>query len=238
MFSSFKKAGGAARPCVRARLGESELAGTVTARSGRRRGDRGAGTPSEPHRRHPAWVPGPRPVAPRTHAPKDISTGRAALSPGRRASAGRGLPPGHPAGAAAPAPLLPPRPLLLLPAAWMPSTRFPVPSKFPLGPPAAVCGIGETLGPAPPARGTMKSAEEGKPARPPLPPRPPPRPRPQPRARGVPVPGRRAGRAAVCAAGGGAGGPGARRARCTAWEAVSPWCFPGAALIPSAPSCQ
>ncbi|KAF6284611.1 nuclear factor of activated T cells 1 [Rhinolophus ferrumequinum] len=42
----------------------------------------------------------------------------------------------------------------------MPSTSFPVPSKFPLGPPAAVCGSGETLGPAPHARGTMKSAEE------------------------------------------------------------------------------
>lgn len=46
----------------------------------------------------------------------------------------------------------------------MPSTSFPVPSKFPLGPPAAVCGSGETLGPSPPAGGTMKSAEEGKPA--------------------------------------------------------------------------
>ncbi|XP_066102433.1 nuclear factor of activated T-cells, cytoplasmic 1 isoform X4 [Saccopteryx bilineata] len=42
----------------------------------------------------------------------------------------------------------------------MPSTSFPVPSKFPLGSPAAVCGRGETLGPAPPAGGTMKSAEE------------------------------------------------------------------------------
>nr|KAF6423199.1 nuclear factor of activated T cells 1 [Rousettus aegyptiacus] len=42
----------------------------------------------------------------------------------------------------------------------MPSTSFPVPSKFPLGPPAAVCGSGETLGPAPRAGGTMKSAEE------------------------------------------------------------------------------
>ncbi|XP_036273944.1 nuclear factor of activated T-cells, cytoplasmic 1 isoform X10 [Pipistrellus kuhlii] len=42
----------------------------------------------------------------------------------------------------------------------MPSTSFPVPSKFPLGSPAAGCGRGETLGPAPPAGGTMKSAEE------------------------------------------------------------------------------
>ncbi|XP_021495724.1 nuclear factor of activated T-cells, cytoplasmic 1 isoform X1 [Meriones unguiculatus] len=42
----------------------------------------------------------------------------------------------------------------------MPSTSFPVPSKFPLGPPAAVCGSGETLRPAPPAGGTMKAAEE------------------------------------------------------------------------------
>ncbi|XP_022369369.1 nuclear factor of activated T-cells, cytoplasmic 1 isoform X3 [Enhydra lutris kenyoni] len=42
----------------------------------------------------------------------------------------------------------------------MPSTSFPAPSKFPLGPPAAVCGSGETLGPAPPSGGTMKSAEE------------------------------------------------------------------------------
>ncbi|XP_054439773.1 nuclear factor of activated T-cells, cytoplasmic 1 isoform X3 [Pteronotus mesoamericanus] len=42
----------------------------------------------------------------------------------------------------------------------MPSTSFPVPSKFPLGSPAAVCGREETLGPAPPAGGTMKSAEE------------------------------------------------------------------------------
>uniref|UniRef100_A0A8C5V615 Nuclear factor of activated T cells 1 n=1 Tax=Microcebus murinus TaxID=30608 RepID=A0A8C5V615_MICMU len=42
----------------------------------------------------------------------------------------------------------------------MPSTSFPVPSKFPLGPPAAAFGSGETLGPAPPAGGTMKSAEE------------------------------------------------------------------------------
>ncbi|XP_040488351.1 nuclear factor of activated T-cells, cytoplasmic 1 isoform X1 [Ursus maritimus] len=42
----------------------------------------------------------------------------------------------------------------------MPSTSFPVPSKFPLGPPAAVCGSGETLGPAPPSGGTMKSADE------------------------------------------------------------------------------
>ncbi|XP_073746226.1 nuclear factor of activated T-cells, cytoplasmic 1 isoform X1 [Callorhinus ursinus] len=42
----------------------------------------------------------------------------------------------------------------------MPSTSFPVPSKFPLGPSAAVCGSGETLGPAPPSGGTMKSAEE------------------------------------------------------------------------------
>ncbi|XP_028336383.1 nuclear factor of activated T-cells, cytoplasmic 1 isoform X1 [Physeter macrocephalus] len=42
----------------------------------------------------------------------------------------------------------------------MPSTSFPVPSKFPLGPPAAVCGSGETLGPSAPAGGTMKSAEE------------------------------------------------------------------------------
>ncbi|XP_039695225.1 nuclear factor of activated T-cells, cytoplasmic 1 isoform X1 [Pteropus medius] len=42
----------------------------------------------------------------------------------------------------------------------MPSTSFPVPSKFPLGPPAAVCGSGESLGPAPRAGGTMKSAEE------------------------------------------------------------------------------
>ncbi|KAG8504351.1 Nuclear factor of activated T-cells, cytoplasmic 1 protein, partial [Galemys pyrenaicus] len=61
-----------------------------------------------------------------------------------------------PAPAAAPLPLPPA-------AAWMPSTSFPVASKFPLGPPAAVCGSGETLGPAPPAGGTMKSAEEGKP---------------------------------------------------------------------------
>ncbi|XP_050020949.1 nuclear factor of activated T-cells, cytoplasmic 1 isoform X1 [Alexandromys fortis] len=42
----------------------------------------------------------------------------------------------------------------------MPSTSFPVPSKFPLGPPAAVCGSGETLRPVPPAGGTMKAAEE------------------------------------------------------------------------------
>uniref|UniRef100_A0A2I3M079 Nuclear factor of activated T cells 1 n=1 Tax=Papio anubis TaxID=9555 RepID=A0A2I3M079_PAPAN len=42
----------------------------------------------------------------------------------------------------------------------MPSTSFPVPSKFPLGPAAAVFGSGETLGPAPRAGGTMKSAEE------------------------------------------------------------------------------
>ncbi|XP_004861975.1 nuclear factor of activated T-cells, cytoplasmic 1 isoform X4 [Heterocephalus glaber] len=42
----------------------------------------------------------------------------------------------------------------------MPSTSFPVPSKFPLGPLAAVCGSGETLGPTPPAGGTMKAAEE------------------------------------------------------------------------------
>ncbi|EAW66621.1 nuclear factor of activated T cells 1 [Homo sapiens] len=42
----------------------------------------------------------------------------------------------------------------------MPSTSFPVPSKFPLGPAAAVFGRGETLGPAPRAGGTMKSAEE------------------------------------------------------------------------------
>lgn len=60
-------------------------------------------------------------------------------------------------------------PLLLLllaaaaTAAWMPSTSFPIPSKFPLGPSAAVCGSGETLRPAPPAGGTMKAAEEGKP---------------------------------------------------------------------------
>ncbi|XP_077729137.1 nuclear factor of activated T-cells, cytoplasmic 1 isoform X1 [Canis aureus] len=42
----------------------------------------------------------------------------------------------------------------------MPSTSFPVLSKFPLGPPAAVCGSGESLGPAPPSGGSMKSAEE------------------------------------------------------------------------------
>ncbi|XP_042095456.1 nuclear factor of activated T-cells, cytoplasmic 1 isoform X4 [Ovis aries] len=42
----------------------------------------------------------------------------------------------------------------------MPSTSFPVPSKFPLGPPVAVGGSGETLGPSAPAGGTMKSAEE------------------------------------------------------------------------------
>ncbi|XP_045705647.1 nuclear factor of activated T-cells, cytoplasmic 1 isoform X3 [Phyllostomus hastatus] len=42
----------------------------------------------------------------------------------------------------------------------MPSTSFPAPSKFPLGAPAAVFGREETLGPAPPAGGTMKSAEE------------------------------------------------------------------------------
>ncbi|KAM6167698.1 nuclear factor of activated T-cells, cytoplasmic 1 isoform 3-T3 [Erethizon dorsatum] len=42
----------------------------------------------------------------------------------------------------------------------MPSTSFPVPSKFPLGPPAAVCGSRETLGPTPPSGGTMKAAEE------------------------------------------------------------------------------
>lgn len=48
----------------------------------------------------------------------------------------------------------------------MPSTSFPVPSKFPLGPPVAVGGSGETLGPSAPAGGTMKSAEEGKRAQP------------------------------------------------------------------------
>uniref|UniRef100_A0A8I3M9X6 Nuclear factor of activated T cells 1 n=1 Tax=Canis lupus familiaris TaxID=9615 RepID=A0A8I3M9X6_CANLF len=42
----------------------------------------------------------------------------------------------------------------------MPSTSFPALSKFPLGPPAAVCGSGESLGPAPPSGGSMKSAEE------------------------------------------------------------------------------
>nr|XP_040127709.1 nuclear factor of activated T-cells, cytoplasmic 1 isoform X2 [Ictidomys tridecemlineatus] len=42
----------------------------------------------------------------------------------------------------------------------MPSTSFPVPSKFPLGPPAAFCGSGETLGPVLPAVSTMKAAEE------------------------------------------------------------------------------
>nr|XP_027791084.1 nuclear factor of activated T-cells, cytoplasmic 1 isoform X3 [Marmota flaviventris] len=42
----------------------------------------------------------------------------------------------------------------------MPSTSFPVPSKFPLGPRAAFCGSGETLGPVLPAVSTMKAAEE------------------------------------------------------------------------------
>ncbi|EAW66617.1 nuclear factor of activated T-cells, cytoplasmic, calcineurin-dependent 1, isoform CRA_a, partial [Homo sapiens] len=74
----------------------------------------------------------------------------------------------------------------------MPSTSFPVPSKFPLGPAAAVFGRGETLGPAPRAGGTMKSAEEGKPRaasapgplRPPRPGPRPPTPPPSPARRG------------------------------------------------------
>lgn len=50
VFSSFKKAGGRARPCVRARLRDSGLAGTVAARdpaAGRGR------TPPSPATRHP-----------------------------------------------------------------------------------------------------------------------------------------------------------------------------------------
>ncbi|XP_043415061.1 nuclear factor of activated T-cells, cytoplasmic 1 isoform X3 [Prionailurus bengalensis] len=146
---------------------DSELAGTVTA-PGRAagRGHRGAGAhrraPATPPPRHAARAPGPRLGPPRAHTPpNDICPGRAALSRGR----GPCLP-GRPGrgGGAERLPLL--LPLLLLPAAaaaaaaWMPSTSFPVPSKFPLGPPAAVCGSGETLGPAPPSGGTMKSAEE------------------------------------------------------------------------------
>ena len=80
VFSSFKKAGGRARPCVRARLRDSELAGTVTA-PGRAagRGDRGAGA----HLRAPATATlrgsrGRSPAPPRAHTPSHhISLGRA-----------------------------------------------------------------------------------------------------------------------------------------------------------------
>lgn len=94
----------------------------------------------------------------------------------------------------------------------MPSTSFPVPSKFPLGPAAAVFGSGETLGPAPRAGGTMKSAEEGKPraAAVPGPPRPPwpgTRPRPCPRLPHGGVPARGRGRPGLCAQGAARRGP-------------------------------
>ena len=176
VFSSFKKAGGRARPCVRARLRGSELAGTVSHRAGEGGRARGAGAGAHlraPAARHPAGLPGPPQPGPatRAHAPHDVSPGRAALSPGRRASAGgeasflgRPGPARRRKTPAPPAP--PPAPPAAAAAAWMPSTSFPVPSKFPLGPPAAVCGSGETLGPSAPAGGTMKSAEEGKPERP------------------------------------------------------------------------
>lgn len=142
------------------------------AQSPRQGGRPGAGTRarvhiSEPRPPPPCGAPGAatRLCHARTHPPPHFSGARglSRARAGARRQGERGPFAGDPTpGGSAKRPLLPLLLLLAAAAAWMPSTSFPVPSKFPLGPPVAVCGSGETLGPSAPAGGTMKSAEEGK----------------------------------------------------------------------------
>nr|XP_033693763.1 nuclear factor of activated T-cells, cytoplasmic 1 isoform X5 [Tursiops truncatus] len=87
VFSSFKKAAGRARPCVRARLRGSELAGTVSHRAGEGGRARGPGrgrTPPSPRRPSACRAPGA--AAARTR--------HARTRPSQRFSGARGAEPG------------------------------------------------------------------------------------------------------------------------------------------------